>query len=158
MTCSDAVHRILEGDPLDLQGHGDSSLAEHIRTCPRCRAMAELVLEEERRLGIQMVGAVEVPDLDQLLDEALEKRPGTSPKTTSREHQGLQFKRFGLPLIPLAAAAAVVTLFLGGEPSLPGDSYAPPQRTAGLGVEVPEGQNAAVLATNNPDITVLWFF
>jgi hypothetical protein len=58
----------------------------------------------------------------------------------------------------MAAAAALAALFLGTEPQLPGEPYRPPPETPGLGLEVPEGQNVAVLATNDPDITVLWFF
>ena len=151
MTCAEAYPAILEADPSDLEGLGESDLARHIRECPRCQEMASAVLSGERALAQGLVSAVAPPDLDALLDEAL----GPAAETKS-----LRFRpwRYGLTLLPVAAAAAMVALFLGSEPQLPGDPYFPPELTPGLGLAVPEGQNVAILATNDPDITVLWLF
>jgi len=151
MTCAEAYPAILEADPSVLEGLGESSLARHIRECPHCQEISRAVLSGESALAEGLVAAVAPPDLDALLDEAL--GPATEPKS-------LRFRtwRYGLSLVPVAAAAAMVALFLGGEPQLPGDPYLPPEPTPGLGLEVPEGQNVAVLATNDPEITVLWFF
>ena len=151
MTCAEAHQTILEADPSVLEGQGDSSLAVHIQECSRCREMARAVLEGESFLAKELVAAVPPPELDPILDEVL--GPGSTLKTLRFRH-----RRLGLTLLPLAAAAAMVALFLGSEPRLPGDPYLPLQRAPGLGLEVPEGHNVAVMATSDPDITVLWFF
>jgi len=151
MTCAEALQGILEADPVTLQGQGDDILARHIRECSGCRGMAQTVLETEERLGDALVGAVPAPPLDVLIEKVLSQP--SKPK-------GLRFrpKPLGLSLLPLAAAAAMVGLFLGTDPRLPGDPYSPSPEAPGLGLEVPEGRNVAVLATNDPNITVLWFF
>ena len=151
MTCAEALQSILEADPLDLEEQGDSTLAVHLRECHRCREAARAVLFEESALAEGLTAAVAPPDLDALLDQAL----GSDAKA-----RVLRFRprRFGLTLLPMAAAAAMAALFLGSEPQLPGDPYIPPELAPGLGLEVPEGQDVAVLATNNPEITVVWFF
>jgi hypothetical protein len=98
-----------------------------------------------------LTAAVSPPELDALLDQALGS--DATPRILK-----VRPRRFGLALLPIAAAAAMVALFWGSEPQLPGDPYVPPDRTPGLGLEVSEGQTVAVLATNDPEITVLWFF
>jgi hypothetical protein len=150
MKCADAVEQILEADPVDLCGDGDSLLAQHLRGCTKCQALAQVVIDEEGILAVQMAEVVSSTDPDEILDRSL----GPSSARRIPGH----FKRAGFALLPLAAAAGIASLFLAGEPPLPGSSYAPPTRTPDLGLEVPEGRNAALLRTNNPDITVLWFF
>ena len=151
MICVEAHRSILEADPLALEGRGDDPLALHIRECSSCRAMARAVLEGEKDLAEDLVAAVSLPDLDSLLDGAL-------APIRKRSSLRLPPKRFGLTVLPLAAAAAMAALFLGSDPQLPGELYFPSQPQPGLGLEVPTGQDVAVIATNNPDITVLWFF
>jgi len=152
MTCAEAMQAILEADPSDLEGLGEGGFQDHLRACSRCQAAARAVLEEEKALAMEMVAAVPLPDLDGLLAEAAISR-GSTPKRFSP-----RFRKAGFTLLPLAAAAAMVGLFLGSEPPLPGAPYTVPERPPGLGLEIPEGRNVAVLATNDPDITVLWFF
>lgn len=151
MTCFEARQALLEADPRALEGRGEDPLACHIRECPDCRAMARTVLKGEESLAQELVAAVPLPDLDSLLDQVL-----ASPE--KKASLRFRLKRFGLTALPLAAAAAMAALFLAREPQLPGDPYSPSQPDPGLGLEFPEGQDVAVLATNNPDITVLWFF
>ena len=152
MKCADAVELILEADPPELRGKGESDLARHIRTCPKCRAVAQVVLEEEQVLAREMVEAVPLQDMERILDLGLAPEPGVGHKLRGR------FRKAGYALIPLAAAAALVGVFLRSEPTLPGPQFSFPEPTVALGLEVPEGRNAAVLQTKNPDITVLWFF
>jgi hypothetical protein len=113
--------------------------------------MAQTILDGEKALAQGLAEEVMAPDLDALITQALGSN--ARPRT-------LRFpaRRFGLTLLPVAAAAAMVALFLGSEPQLPGDPYLPAETAPGLGLEVPEGQNVAVLGTNDPDITVLWLF
>ncbi len=150
MKCADAVALILEADSVDLRGEGNSPLARHVRACSRCQALAQIVIDEERILAVQMAQVVPSPDLDEILHRSL--------ATISERRGPRRFRRAGLALVPLAAAAVVAALFLRGDPPLPGSTYSPPDRPAHFGLELPEGRNAAVLQTDNPDITVLWFF
>jgi hypothetical protein len=152
MTCAEAARLILEADPQELEGTGDGSLAAHIRGCPQCGAMAQTVLKEEESMAAEMAAAVPMPDIDRLLQEAEASGGGETIPFRRKA------RRLGLSMIPVAAAAAIVSLLLLPEPQIPGDPYSPPEALPGLGLEVPEGQNVAVLATNNPNITVLWFF
>ena len=152
MKCVDAVELILEADLQDLRGEGDGVLAQHLQSCAKCRALAQVVVEEEGVLALRMVEAVPAPDLDEILELGLASPTGGLSWPRER------FRRAGYALVPLAAAAALAALFLRSEPTLPGPAYSSPEPTVALGLEVPEGRNAAVLQTGNPDITVLWFF
>ncbi|MBT8396366.1 MAG: hypothetical protein KJN92_05340 [Gemmatimonadetes bacterium] len=158
MRCSDAMREILEADQKALAGQGESRLARHLHLCPSCRSMADLVLQEEDRLGAQMAEGVASPDLDRLLDGALGAEARVESGSQAGQSRSTRWRRLRLGLVPVAAAAALSVLFLVGDPPLPGGSYVPPERTAGLGLEVPDGKNAMVLSTGNPEITVLWFF
>ncbi len=44
MTCETALERILDADPEELSGETSSPLGEHLRTCARCRTLADEVL------------------------------------------------------------------------------------------------------------------
>lgn len=152
LSCSEAREAILEADIAQLEGRDGDALAGHLGGCSRCQAMAQMILDRERDLGEAIEGLVPTPELDELLERA---------KTERVEGRGAIRRRlrWSAPrLVPLAAAAALVALFLGREPILPGDPVVPLITAPGLGLEIPEGQDVAVLATNNPDITVLWFF
>ena len=144
MICAEAHEAILEADPGELDGTRDGPLAHHLSECSRCRQMARWVLDEEAGLGRTLTEAVSPPNLDEILE-----RGGSRP---------LQRRSTWATVIPLAAAATLIGLILSREPQLPGPIYTPPPTPAGLGVQVPDGQNVAVLKTNDPDITVLWLF
>ncbi len=156
MNCHQGSKRILEADLHELEGVGESPLAVHIRGCPKCRAMAQAIVEEHRLLAQGMKDGVSGPDLGLLVDDFLAEEKGALNGGDSKAPS--PFRRFGPYLIPLAAAATLAGLFFGGNPSLPGDPYLLPERVEGLDLEVADGRDVAVLATDNPDITVLWFF
>ncbi len=40
MTCESMLERMLDAEPAELRGEGDTPLAAHLRTCTRCRAVA----------------------------------------------------------------------------------------------------------------------
>jgi len=152
MKCSEAFQVMLEADAEELRGTGETPLARHLRECPSCAAMAEGILRGQEALSRALVEEVPSVDLDAVLDQALDQDEGLRFPSSPR------LRRWGFTLIPLAAAATFAALFLGTEPPLPGEPYVPPAREAGLDLEVPESTDVAVLATSNPDITVLWFF
>ncbi len=151
MNCAEARQAILDADPADLEGRGEGSLARHLRDCSRCEDLARAVLVEERALAQGLAEAVAAPELDAILDQVL----GSDPKPGVFR---FRLRRLGLTLLPVAAAAAMAALFLGSDPQLPGDPYLLPEPSQGLDLDIPQGQNVAVLATKDPKITVLWFF
>jgi hypothetical protein len=69
---------------------------------------------------------------------------------------------FAAGLVTLAAAAVLITV-IGRERLRPAAPSGPPMTASDstsstVAVEVPEGQNAIVLATKNPLISVVWFY
>jgi hypothetical protein len=163
MTCDRAREAILEADPSDLRGEGDGNLSLHLRECEACRRRAQAVLAAEDGLAAEMEALVPRPDLDHVILVGTAPRPGLLEFRTGIKGRVGAWTRWARrapfrAAFPLAAAAAFAALLLLREPSLPGPQYTLPVRSPGLGVEVPPGQNVAVLATNDPNITVLWLF
>lgn len=155
MNCREARAGILEGDPSTLAGQSADPLALHIQGCPQCRDAAAVVLQGQAALGAALEASVPDPDLDAALEWATAGRPGAQEIRRGRIRSGRWWKWASLPL---AAAAAALVLLFPGDPSIPGDTDGSARVAEGLELEVPEGTNVAVLETNNPDITVLWFF
>jgi hypothetical protein len=155
MNCTEARTGLLEAERSTLEAQDGSPLAHHIAGCPECKARAQAILQGESLLATHLGQGVVLPDLDGIIDAAQVADDGLP--LHSRWRQRVSWKR-GAALLPLAAAAVLVTVFLRQVPSLPGPEYTPQALSPGLGVEVPEGQSVAVLATTNPDITVLWHF
>jgi hypothetical protein len=152
MTCAEAHEAILEADPGELSGNGEGALAIHLSGCSKCRQLARLVLDGEADLGRTLVEAVPSPNLDEILERGARRGAQRGTRRSPR-------RRFvWATVVPLASAATLVGIFFTREPQLPGPPYTPPPASVGLDVQAPEGQNVAVLKTNNPDITVLWLF
>jgi hypothetical protein len=161
MNCDEAKSAILVADPLELEGRGEGPLSLHIRSCDQCQERARIILAAEAGIASELESLVREPDLDRVLQEAHPR--SRAPFSRGERVGGRIWGRTLLarPLrtvLPLALVTGLAALFLLQEPSLPGIPYAPPHRDLGLEVEVPSGQNVAVLATNDPNITVLWLF
>lgn len=182
MTCAEAREAVLEADLSELAGTGNSNLARHLGACSRCRELAAEVLAGEQGLALELIRAVPELDLDHVLAAVTSTSRGVSGASTSRGTPGGAGSH-GLPgawalrdlrsvtglresrsasrraLAALALAAGLAALFLAREPtSLPGPAFAPAQGEPSLDLEVPPGWTAAVLATDDPNITVLWLF
>jgi hypothetical protein len=56
MRCQEAAELLLEVEPAELAGEGDSRLAEHLRGCGRCAAVGARLLAGERVLGEALAG------------------------------------------------------------------------------------------------------
>lgn len=153
MTCAEAIEAILEAEPSDLEGLGDGALPRHLGQCARCRKVARFVLDQEEVLARNMVESVRAPDLAEILD-----RSQKATEYWPRRHTLRRLRPAGFSLLPLAAAAVIAALLLGGDPPFPDPPHVAFQEPEGLELQVPEGRDAAVLVTGNPDITVLWFF
>src|SRR5260370_24295604 len=61
MTCEPMLVAILDADPNELAGLGDSAVALHLRTCARCRAVAGRVLDETHLLADAVARADAAP-------------------------------------------------------------------------------------------------
>jgi len=51
MTCDTMLEQMLDAEPDELLGHGDSPLAVHLRDCARCRAVAGQLVAETSALA-----------------------------------------------------------------------------------------------------------
>ena len=157
MHCEIARERILEADTAELAREDATDLAGHLDGCDGCRALADEVLES----GLALAGALSAmePGLD--VELALARVP------SGRGWSLVQgWGRVGVAL-PLAAAAAAALVMLK-PPSNPTPAIAfDPSATAvaqalGWDRSVPVVRsashgNVAILPTENPDITVVWF-
>jgi len=62
------IERLLEAEPDELAGRGEGGVAEHVRSCARCRAVAERLLDAEAALAAELAAPPRVG-----VDEAIEK-------------------------------------------------------------------------------------
>lgn len=169
MTCAEAREAILDADPAELMGTGDGELSRHLGRCSRCRNLAAAVLEGETILAAELVNAVPVPDLDHILAEgSLEASDAWGRGSLGarvlrparrflpvRMHRSVS-RRVLLPLA-LAAGAASLLLFRGPSP-LPGPAFTPLAAAPGLEVEAPPDRSVVLLATEDPNLVVVWLF
>lgn len=162
MSCSNWRDLILTAEPAELRGEGGSPLATHIRECDVCGRVAERTLRGEaslsRAIGLLAEGRLAFPP--DLRSAGRSTRP----------------RRWGW--IPLAAAAVIAALMVRPwvrEPESPlrhpwtstaATSTAAP-RTGGPeegkvpvgGVEVTRSErDFALISTENPNVSVVWFF
>ncbi len=150
-SCDRAVDWLLEADPAVLRGQGSSEDAAHVRSCPSCSALADQILESQERLHAALGATKAEPDFDAILARA-------SMHTGTTRVRPLRRGRLWRRWVPLAAAAVLATVWLiDREPVVSGTPIAPALPSAPL-VESSGGRDVAVIATGNPDITVLWFF
>lgn len=138
LTCAEARELMLEAEPDELRGGGETALAAHIAQCAPCRTVAALLLKEMA-----------------LLDDGIDELAahGTKPK------QRRPKRHWRWAALPLAAAAVLALLLVRG-PSDP-EVTAPhvlarlmfPQEPI---VTPPAGKQALVMEKNN--VTVVWLY
>lgn len=150
MNCGAARQLLLIADPAELEGRTESPLAEHLRTCPACRAAAERLLAAQRGLrevleaGAASRGGAEAAR--QALGSAERRRSAARPLRVA---------------VPLAAAAVFAGLWLSRR--APEPALAPPVREAALparfSVTAPAGRSVVVLQPpDTSNVIVVWFF
>ncbi len=157
MRCEIARDRILEADPAELTNEVTGDLAEHLETCSACQALAERVLESERALA-GAIAAVE-PGLD--VDAALSRVPSGRGWGSVR---GWRRAGLALPLAAAAVAALVMLKPLGNPGQAVAFDPSSPVVARALGWDRPppvvrstSHATIAILPTENPDITIIWF-
>ena len=141
---------MLTAEPGELHGAFDTPLSRHLASCPRCREAAARIMASTAVLDEWLGAPAAVPDVDRVLWEAATPVP---PR-----RRGLAWA------VPVALAAGVAALLLLGRERTPTAAVEAPvaarvgaSEASTLDLEVPEGSDAAVFATADPDITVIWF-
>jgi len=152
VNCSEALDLLLEADPSELDGQGDSELALHLGVCPECSTIAGRVLVEQRRLGESLSGARSKTPVEQALQLA---------QVNARRRW--RRRRMWQAVIPLAAAAGMAGIIIahGGRSGALEHARQrnTPQAARGLDLVTPPGKDVAVFELEDrPDIVVVWFF
>ena len=130
MNCNDARAAMLVAEPRDLNADGGSPLATHLHDCPECA-------ERARILGANL--------------EGLRRRVGTR---ASQRTRGVLL----IAAIPVAAAVIVAVALDRRVPAVPAAPIAHdvPRAEKMVSVDVARGQQATVLKTKDPKVTVVW--
>lgn len=63
MNCASVLESLLDAELSEIAGEGNSALAEHLRSCERCRRLAEQLLVDTRLLATAIPAAVMSPRL-----------------------------------------------------------------------------------------------
>jgi len=148
MDCAAARDLLLEADPTELRGEGDSPLAVHLRACAGCRARADAILAAEAEL-----------------DAALRilATPSTDPKVVPLRPRRAWTGRIVPAAASLAALAAAVVAMMLPRPH-PVPRGATSEQIARLMFPAPPvaraeaGRSVAVLKTSDPGVTVVWVY
>lgn len=148
MNCTDARAALLEADPVELRGEAETAVSLHLRECAACRATADAILATEAAAGRRI--------------QARAPRSGAADAVARGRSAAERRRRarWGW-LVPLAAAAGIVTLILTRPgPHPPGEEVGVVREPAPgrIAVEAPVGRSVAVFETTDPDIVIIWLF
>jgi hypothetical protein len=152
-TCDRDTTWLLEASLEELRGETDSEHAEHLRDCEQCAGLARHIVARTSDLAAVMDAKPPEVDVDAILARArLVAEPGDAAPSVHRPKPWRQW-------VTLAAAASVVGVLLMRQPdgALPGVEFVP-RAPAFPTVETAVGHDVAIIETDNPDITVLWFY
>jgi anti-sigma factor RsiW len=149
INCDTAYPRLLEADPTELAGHGDTELAVHVRDCARCQAVGATLLAGQEQLATALTELRPATDVDQALSAMRSRR--STPRSWSWLGQ------WG----PVAAAAVVSGIMIlqsvTGSRMIESEIVlAPP--TIEPFVEVSTDQKVMVFETQDESAKVLWFY
>ena len=154
--CRRPVADLLRADVHELKGGGSSELAGHIRTCERCGTLARSILSGNEVLDDTLEMAV---DLD---------APRILALGRARADAGIRRPaRWRLPMPPAWAAATATAASIAAALALvlpepvaprPEPVWPPTARVAKAPVVIAPHHNVAVIRTDDPDITVFWFY
>ena len=150
--CTRSFDTLLEADVEELRGLAETELGVHISGCISCAAAARKVLQGNDALDHVLDSAPPI-DARALVArarlEALPKAEGRAPNPARRWR--------GWTALGAAASIAALLVLSDRDVPMPGVELAPRTEVHSI-VDVAVGQSVAVIQTDNPDITVLWFF
>lgn len=171
LDCREAEALLLEADRADLRGEGDGLLAVHVRSCDACRRTAGRILAGERALDEALGERAAARDVDEVLhavrqEIVTDREGGAGPASSIRW-------KVAVPLV--AAALGALALWSSG----PGDDSTPvspvvrpawsasssssargptePRQDEG-GLRVETDRRFALMKTESPTISVVWFY
>lgn len=154
--CRLPVADLLRADVDELDGSGSSELAAHIRGCERCGALARSVLSGYEALDDTLEAAVEL------------HAPRVVALGRARGGAGVRRRaRWRLPMpgtwaVATATAASIAAALALVLPAPHGSRleqvWQPPATVARAPVVSAPHHNVAVIQTDDPDITVFWFY
>ncbi|NJD20091.1 MAG: hypothetical protein FIA95_12520 [Gemmatimonadetes bacterium] len=155
-TCSELRELLLEAEPGELRGEGEGPLASHLRSCDACRRHAELLLRADEAVD-EALGSEGTLDVEAVLRQACEAPAELTWKSraVSAARRAAAARR---AWIPVAAAAALTALLLVARGPTPVPVPAIVRAEAAPLVAATSAGGVAILETDSPNITVLWFF
>ncbi|NIR45805.1 MAG: hypothetical protein GWN32_20930 [Gemmatimonadetes bacterium] len=151
MTCDTALERLLEADPAELAGQGDSELAAHVRDCARCGAVAAKLLDSQERLAAALNDMGPRLGVDEALEAARARRHG-------RPGRWRPAWRWAAPLAAAAAAAGIFFATQTDTSRMPGEPVTRPAPREEPLVEMASAQNLMVFETQDRSAKVIWFY
>jgi anti-sigma factor RsiW len=152
--CTTQRDWILEADPEALKLNASGEHGDHLAKCPECRALVDEILGAQAALRETLDSVAPALDVEAALVRAREARRATQRRT-----------RWQVAL-PLAAATLGGVLLMNRPSPVPVSGFDPAtvRAAAALGlagagplVRAESHQRVAVLPTENPNITVIWF-
>jgi hypothetical protein len=185
MSCADARHRILTADLAALRGESDASLREHLAGCATCTLEASRVVSDTSRLRAALVARQRTPQprrsrerriatavipialaaeitliavLTQraapesfhspMLDSSITS-PAPAVSVPDRQLTAVS------PPVPVAVRGAAVAESTRRTARRP-DTTSDDPTLSQVRVTVSESQRAAIIATSNPKVTLVW--
>lgn len=152
MPCEMKLDVLLEAEPDELAGVGDTAVAQHVVLCSRCRAIADEILEGQALLAEELRVLTPARNVESVVDRVRAQVPRRRLRS-----------RLRTVVLPLAAAAVLSILVLGDRvPQRMVSNDTTPHGAARLdaarAIQVSPARNVAVMKTDNPKITVVWFY
>ena len=142
MTCSDARAAMLMAERSAVRGNDDSELAQHIRQCESCRRLAAMIENETVFLAAAVSSRRAVP--------------ADSPSRTRQTTRNAIL----VTVLPIAATIAIAARLLRRDEAATRDQATASEtdRMAmnAVTVDVERGQTAAVIRTQDPNVTIVW--
>lgn len=164
--CERAESLILEAELDELRGAGDGALTRHLGACESCRLKAGRIVAAEDRLSRALDERASAVGVEEMLARVRSEVTGGRAHSAPRKPVGAS-GRWRLPA-SLAAAAMVAALVLWATRSGPdGGSFDPPvagPMTEPLGTDgrgalrVEADRRFALMKTDDPTISVVWFY
>lgn len=155
-TCENVRRLILEAEPDELRGIGSGRVAAHVRDCSSCGHLAARILEETAALDAYLTAEADPSTVEEVLRRAGIASPHwTGTRSRPRDWWG---RRSAWIALAAAASAAALLLARGRVPTTAPVPVALAVAELPPLVQSSSDRTVAVMQTDNPDITVLWFF